>query len=142
MKFRPLVAALALAAATGAGMLTASAQMAPGDSGAGTQLGMQQQNNSGEIGTVTLYRHGSKTQVVLDLKGAPAHAQPAHIHRGHSCDAIDPKPTFPLANVVNGKSSTLVPMSEEKLLSGNYAVNVHASPQNIPHYVSCGALYH
>lgn len=142
MNFRTLAASLALAGALGASPVAAFAQISPGDSGAGTQLGMQQLNNSGEIGTVTLYGHGAKTQVVIDLKGEPAgRSQPAHIHRGHDCASINPKPTYALKNVVNGHSSTLVNAPMARLLSGNYAVNVHLSPQNIPHYVACGALY-
>jgi hypothetical protein len=46
-----------------------------------------------------------------------------------------------LAPVINGVSKTLVHAPESKLLSGNYVVNVHLSPQNIPHYVSCGELH-
>lgn len=142
MNFRTLAASLALAGALGASAVTAFAQISPGDSGAGTQLGMQQLNNSGEIGTVALYAHGANTQVVIDLKGEPeGRSQPAHIHRGKDCATLDPKPAYPLKDVVNGKSSTLVKMPMDKLLSGNYGVNVHLSAKAIPHYVSCGSLY-
>ena len=142
MKFRTLAISLALAGALGFSALAASAQMSPSDSGSGAQLGLQQLNNSGEIGTVTLYPHGANTQVVIDLKGEPAgRSQPAHIHRGKDCDSIDPKPTYVLKDVVNGRSSTSVHAPIAKLLSGNYAVNVHLSAKQISHYVSCGALY-
>ena len=142
MKLRTLAASLALAAALGASSVVALAQMSPADSGSGTQLGIQPLNNSGEIGTVTLYGHGSKTQVVLDIKGEPSGAsQPAHIHRGTDCPTLNPKPTYPLKNVVNGRSSTLVDAPIAKLLSGNYGVNLHQSAKNIAHYVACGMLY-
>lgn len=131
-----LVGALALSSA-------AFAQIGPDDSGSGTKRGISQQNNSGEPGSVTLFKRGEKsTLVVIDLAGeAAGKMQPAHIHRGHSCSTLDPKPAFGLAPVVNGISRTLVKVAESRLLSGNYVVNVHASAQNIPHYVACGELY-
>jgi hypothetical protein len=104
---------------------------------------MSQQNNSGETGTVTLFRRGpSKTLVVLNIQSEPpGRQQPAHIHRGKECSAIDPKPAYGLAPVINGVSRTLVDAPKDKLLSGNYVVNVHASSDNLGHYVSCGELY-
>jgi hypothetical protein len=126
------------------GMASAAiAQIDPDDSGLGTKRGLAQQNNSGEAGTVTLFKRGEhSTLVVVNLAQEPeGRTQPAHIHRGHACDTLDPKPAFGLAPVVNGVSRTLVKVSEARLLSGNYVVNVHSSPQNIPHYVSCGELY-
>ena len=86
------VAATAFAALTG----IALAQGSP----LTVQLG--EQNKSGETGTATITSQGSKTQVVLEMKGAPAEAQPAHIHDG-TCASLDPKPRIPLQNVVNGK---------------------------------------
>ena len=91
----PTVAMAAFAAMTG----IALAQGSP----VTVQLG--EQNKSGETGTATITPQGSKTQVVLQMKGAPAEAQPAHIHDG-TCAALDPKPRIPLQNVTNGKSTT------------------------------------
>jgi hypothetical protein len=141
MKFAIIPSTLALVGMllTAAGA-PVSAQSYPGDSGTGTELGMAAQNASGEVGTVTLFRRGAKTLVVIKLSGAPHGPQPAHVHRG-TCDNLDPKPAFPLTNVVNGRSSTLLPVSIDRLLSGNYSVNVHQSLTNIPRYVSCGHLY-
>ena len=102
---------------------------------------MEQQNNSGEVGEVTLFARGAnRTLVVLDIKGAPPFAQPAHIHRGR-CENLNPVPAYPLHNLVNGRSSTMVNVSENRLLSGNYSVNVHRSTSNLKLYVSCGHLY-
>ena len=113
----------------------------PGDTGAGIRRGMQQQNNSGEVGEVTLFPQGPNTRVVLHIDGEPAgRTQPAHIHRGQTCDNIDPKPAYPLHNVMNGRSSTIVNIPIDRLLSGNYAVNVHSSPTNMTRYVSCGHI--
>jgi hypothetical protein len=143
MSFRSLGFALALAAmicSAGA----AQAQIAPGDTGAGVQLGMLEQNNSGQVGDVTLFPRGNSTLVVIHVHSEPAgHREPAHIHRGQDtmCADINPKPYIVLADVVNGTSRTLVQMPIARLLSGNYDVNVHISAKDIPHYVSCGHLY-
>jgi hypothetical protein len=81
------------------------------------------------------------TLVVLELVGEPSgDHQPAHIHRGKDCDSIDPKPSYPLAPVVNGVSRTIVHAAESKLRSGNYSVNVHADG-HLSRYVACGHLY-
>jgi hypothetical protein len=120
----------------------AGAQIAPNDSGAGTQLGLSEENNSGQTGTVTLFRRGSSsTLVVIALTSEPpGKAEPAHIHRGPDCDTLDPVPTYPLAPVINGVSKTLVKAPADKLLSGNYDVNVHSFVHpNV--YFACGHLY-
>jgi hypothetical protein len=142
MTIRSLALGIAMAAAFGSSATGAFAQIAPDDTGAGTKRGMQEVNNSGQVGTVTLFHRGQSTLVVIELHSVPAgHREPAHIHRGQSCDNIDPKPAFGLAPVVNGVSRTIVHYPEDKLLSGNYSVNVHASDSNLGHYVSCGHLY-
>ena len=119
----------------------AFAQIDPSDAGLGTKLGMQQENNSGQVGTVTLFRRGNRTLVDVRVVDEPqGRREPAHIHRGKECDSLDPKPAFGLAPVVNGHSRTLVEYPESRLLSGNYVVNVH-SASNPAVYVSCGQLY-
>jgi hypothetical protein len=142
MTIRTLTLALALAASAGLAGSGAQAQIAPDDTGAGTKRGIQEVNNSGQVGTVTLFRRGESTLVVIELHSVPAgHREPAHIHRGRDCDNLDPKPAFGLAPVVNGTSRTIVQYPEDKLLSGNYSVNVHASDKDLSHYVACGHLY-
>ena len=98
---------------------------------------LNEQNKSGESGTVTITPQGNKTQIVVELKGAPAAAQPAHIHAG-SCANLDPKPKIPLQNVVNGKSTTVIDMPMSQVMNG--AVNVHKSTEDIKTYVACGDL--
>lgn len=99
------------------------------------QLG--EQNKSGETGTATITPQGSKTQIVLQMKGTPAEAQPAHIHDG-TCAALDPKPRIPLQNVINGKSTTTVDMPMSEVTKG--AINVHKSTSDLNTYVACGDL--
>ncbi len=142
MKFRSIAFGLMMATVLCFASAGAIAQIDPEDSGAGTKLGMQEQSNSGQVGDVTLFQRGQNTLVVINIKSEPrGHREPAHIHRGHSCDDLNPKPAFGLADVVNGWSRTLVQYPMDKLLSGNYVVNAHISATNLPHYVSCGQLY-
>jgi Cu/Zn superoxide dismutase len=97
------------------------------------------QNGSGETGTVTLKPDGDATTVTIALTGAPASAQPAHIHTG-TCAKLDPAPKFPLTNVVAGKSTTTVKEPIAKLTAGGFAVNVHKSTDDLKDYVACGGL--
>src|SRR5919199_3679345 len=87
---------------------------------------MGAQNKSGESGTARLTAEGpDKTRVEISLKGAPKGTpQPAHIHDG-TCAKLDPKPKYPLQNVVEGKSTSTVNASLETITSGKNAINVH-----------------
>ncbi len=102
---------------------------------------MGAQNKSGETGTAKLTAQGAdKTRVEISLKGGPKGVdQPAHIHEG-SCAKLDPKPKQGLENVVDGKSTTVVPMGLADLRKGGLAINVHKSKEDIKTYVSCGDI--
>ena len=102
-------------------------------------------NNSNQSGRATLTDvDGKKTKVIVEIGSGPAGAtpgspQPAHIHTG-AC----PNPgavVYPLKNVVNGRSETMLEVSlltlKEKL---PLAVNVHKSATEAKVYVSCGDL--
>jgi Cu/Zn superoxide dismutase len=98
------------------------------------------QNNSGLKGTATFTPEGDKTRVVLQLSGdASSTPMPAHIHDG-TCAKIDAKPKWPLENVVNGRSTTLVSASVDAILKGDTAINVHKSAADMKTYVACGDL--
>jgi len=141
MKLRSFVFGALVAAPLGLAPAV-QAQISPEDPGVGTKLGMQQVNNSGQVGTVTLFKRGERTLLVINLSSeALGRHEPAHIHRGKSCDRLNPQPAFGLAPVVNGTSRTIVQYPIDRLLSGNYVVNVHASDNQLAHYVSCGHLY-
>jgi hypothetical protein len=62
-----------------------------------------------------------------------------HIHKG-TCANLDPKPTYPLSPVVNGKSETTVNASLDSLEKGGYAINGHKSAQEAKTYVFCGPI--
>jgi hypothetical protein len=99
---------------------------------------MAPQSGSNESGTATLTKAGNDTKVVVNLSNATGQ-QPAHIHKG-SCSNLDPKPTYPLSPVANGKSETVVKASLDDLSKGGYAINVHKSTQDLKTYVSCGEI--
>src|ERR687884_496890 len=100
---------------------------------------MHAQNKSGESGSAKLTPQGAdKTRVEISLKGAPKGTpQPAHIHEG-SCSKLDQKPKYGLENVVDGKSSTVVPAGIDAVRG--MAINVHKSADDIKTYVSCGDI--
>jgi len=133
-----LAALIALALTTSAAL----AQSYPGDTGAGVQRGIQQLNNSGEIGTVTLFGAGTGTHVVVELHGTPGRAQAVKLVRGASCDDLaGGTPAYVLSDVANGHSATLVKATVNKLLSGNYNVVVLASNRANARASACGHLY-
>lgn len=103
-------------------------------------IDLDEQNSSDESGEATLTDVGGQTRVEITLDGASAtSSQPAHIHIG-SC----PNPgaiKYPLVNVVNGRSETMLNISLAALLKQMpLAVNVHKSVAQSNIYVACGNL--
>jgi hypothetical protein len=103
-------------------------------------VNLSSENNSGESGTATLTAMGNQTQVVVKLSGAPATAQPAHIHEGQCGPTLNPVPKFPLADVTNGASTTTVNAKLADLTTGGFAINVHKSAADLTTYVACGNI--
>ncbi|HEV2740411.1 MAG TPA: hypothetical protein VGU66_17765 [Candidatus Elarobacter sp.] len=130
--------ALALLATT-----AASAQSYPDDPGLGTERGIEQVNNSGQVGTLTLFRRGAVTRVVVDLKGTdPGRVQSVRIYRGPSCDDIGTSgPAYFLSDMRNGNSVSTVKAPEDKLLSGNYNLVVFSSNAAGARATACGHIY-
>jgi Cu/Zn superoxide dismutase len=121
----------------------ASAQSYPGDPGVGVERGIEQVNNSGEVGTVTMFNRGAATSVVVDLKGTPeGRVQSVRLYRGPSCDDLGTSgPAYFLNDMKNGRSVSVVKAPESKLLSGNYSVVVFSSNQAGARATACGHLY-
>jgi hypothetical protein len=85
-------------------------------------------------GIARLAPFGKQTRVTIDM--APAGpSQPAHIHAGRcpSVGAIK----YPLTNIANGKSETLVNTTLAELRSTQYAINVHRQPTEPSVYTAC-----
>lgn len=134
------LAALAAAVLTTA---AASAQSYPGDPGVGTERGVEQVNNSGQVGTVTLFNGGTTTRVVVVLHGTlPDRVQSVRIYRGPNCDDLGTAgPAYFLTDMKNGGSRSTVKAPEDKLLSGNYNVIVFSSNAAGARATACGHLY-
>ncbi len=135
-----IAAALALALLT---TTVASAQSYPGDPGVGTERGIEQVNNSGQVGTLTLFRHSATTSVVVDIKGTePGRVQSVRIYRGPSCDDLGTAgPAYFLNDLRDGRSVSSVKAPEEKLLSGNYNLVVFSANKAAARATACGHLY-
>ena len=138
MKLQLLTGIVVLATAAGVAFAQ-DAKKEGKKGGKSVNVRMQAQNDSGETGSAKLTAEGAdKTRVEISLKGAPkGTAQPAHIHEG-SCAKLDPKPKHGLENVVDGKSTTVVPVSLDSVKG--MAINVHKSTSDIKTYVSCGDI--
>ena len=122
----------------------AFAQKAPGGVpiGAGLQRGVMGLNNSGQNGFVTLFSQGGQTRLVTALEGTlPGRVQTVAVQRGKTCDAIAPGMVARSADLVHGLSRGTVPMTEDRLLSGNYVVIVYSNNTPGARMVACGQLY-
>lgn len=98
------------------------------------------QNNSGQSGTATLTDLGDgTTRVVLNLTDIGSASQPVHIHDG-TCATLNPTPKYPLTNLVNGKSETVVKVSLSQLVAQPFAINAHKSAQEVAVYTACGNI--
>ena len=93
-------------------------------------------NDSGVTGTVSFSDLGGKTGVDVEVNAAGNLDMPAHIHPG-TCDNLTPQPKFPLENVKNGSSKTVVPVPIDELFAGNLAVNIHKSNDDLKTYTAC-----
>jgi hypothetical protein len=110
--------------------------------GAGLQRGVESLNNSGQDGFVTLFKAGAATRLVTALEGTLAgRVQTVAIARGKSCDDVQPGIVARSADMVHGMSRGSVPMSEDRLVSGNYVVVVYSSNTPGSRLVACGQLY-
>lgn len=104
-----------------------------------TTFNLEEQNNSGQNGTVVLSEVGNQVQVTINLSNPNSAPEPAHIHIG-SC----PNPgavLHHLSDVVNGTSVTLLDTTLADLNArGALAVNIHKSAAESGIYYSCGNL--
>lgn len=101
---------------------------------------MKEQNGSKQAGTATIVDVDGKAKVTIAVAaGAKEVAQPAHIHIG-ACPAPGAV-AYPLNNVVNGMSETMLAVSTAELLGKlPLAINIHKSADDAKTYVSCGDI--
>ena len=89
-------------------------------------------------GTATLTDLGNgTTRVVLNLASTNPEML-AHIHVD-ACPGVGAV-KYPLANPVNGQSTTIVNASLSEILQNGRSINAHQSPQQGGVYVGCGNL--
>ena len=125
--------------ASGLAVLVALALVACGGAAART-VQLETLNNSGVTGTVTLTETGEgRTRVQVNVEPGDNADMPAHIHPG-SCTNLQPQPKFPLQNVVNGSSTTIVSATLAELTAGDLAVNLHRSNEDLGTYTACADL--
>lgn len=97
------------------------------------------QNGSGETGTATFTQMGADVKVDIALKGAPATAQPAHVHDGTCADLKGP--VYPLTSITGGTSTSMLKgVTIDDLLKTPHAINVHDSAADLGKYVACGNI--
>ncbi len=127
----------ATSAATTAATSAATAAATTASSGsAPLTLTLGPGRDGNQPGTVTLTGMGNQTQVVLNIQpGAAGLAQPAHIHDG-GCPGVGAV-KYPLTNVVDGPSTTVVNVPLSDLLTGNFSINVHKSTSEAGVYLAC-----
>jgi hypothetical protein len=114
-----------------AALLATSLALAACGGGAQAVLEFEMVSDSGVGGTVTISEAGEqRTLVVVDVDPAKHPNMPAHIHPGTCADPV-PQPRFPLQNVVDGMSTTEVPASLDELMSGEAALNLHRSNEDM-----------
>ena len=99
-------------------------------------IALETLNDSGVTGTVAFSDVSGRTRVDVTVDPAGNPDMPAHIHPG-TCAELVPQPKFPLENVRNGTSTTVVPASIAELFAGNLAVNIHKSNDDLKTYTAC-----
>lgn len=99
-------------------------------------IALETLNDSGVTGTVAFSDVNGRTRVDVAVDPAGNPDMPAHIHPG-TCAELVPQPKFPLENVRNGTSTTVVPSSITELFAGNLAVNIHKSNDDLKTYTAC-----
>ncbi len=117
-------------------MLLASSSSAIAQQTISVTIGPGRDEASG-TGTATLTAMGAQTRVVLSV--APTNPEMlAHIHVD-TCPGVGAV-VFPLTNVVNGGSTTMINASLADVLGQGHSINLHRSPADSGIYVGCGNL--
>jgi hypothetical protein len=102
----------------------------------GVVRGIESQNTSGQVGEVSF----NSNSLTVDMKGAGGRAEAVTINRGFQC-SDQPGPVFArLGNLSNGRLTASAPISNDRMLSGNYLVVVHNNTA-ASRAVACGQLY-
>ncbi len=103
------------------------------------ELDLEELNDSGISGTVTLYDAGERTIVEFDVDGAGGD-HPANISTG-VCGDLDPEPAFELEPVdKDGKSLTVVDEKLDTLLESEHAIDMRLAPDQLGTIIACANI--
>ncbi len=131
---------LVVAAMAFIGLSTSGAYAQGAGPGNRVTIQLMEENGSGQTGTAIITgTEDGKIMVTIELSNGTSVAQPVHIHKG-TCANLDPKPAYPLTSLTNGVSDTMVDVSMETLMTGEYAINAHKSAAEASVYVACGNI--
>ena len=104
------------------------------------KLKLYAQNRPGKTGTATLEQVPGGVKIVIKIPGGQNGTQPVHIHPG-TCAKLNPVPTYTLASIVHGSSTTTISgISIGDLLKGAYVIDIHESSADIKRYVACAPI--
>ena len=124
---KPATAAPASAPASGAAMMSAN-------------ITLDTLNGSGVSGAAKIEEEpGGMVKVTIEVTPNGNLKMPAHIHIGQ-CGATLGAVKYPLNDVDNGKSETVVTVKFADLETGGFAVNLHKSAADIKTYTACGNI--
>jgi hypothetical protein len=117
----------------------------------GYELGVEQLNNSGQVGTLTLFNRGPRTSVAVSIPGKLHRAQWIGVYRGYGCplafagvddlNSIATALVYSLKDLRRGSSISTVPLDFNRLVSGNYTVVIFSSNEAGARPTACGHLY-
>lgn len=105
---------------------------------------LQEVNDSGVTGTVTLTAVDGATDVMLQLDGV-VDGNVVHIHRG-TCESYEPDPLAPAGDIVltptgeEGESTTTVDIPLADWLAEETIIHVHAGEREIEDIIVCGDI--
>ncbi|MEO6349961.1 MAG: hypothetical protein ABIP53_04845 [Candidatus Limnocylindrales bacterium] len=123
----PATAAPASAPASGAAMMSAN-------------ITLDTLNGSGVAGAARIEEEdGGVVKVTIEVTPNGNLKMPAHIHVGQ-CGATLGDVKYPLSDVDNGRSETVVSVKFADLETGGFAINLHKSADDIETYTACGNI--
>ena len=102
----------------------------------GVVRGLESQNSSGQVGEVLFHARS----LSVDIKGTGGKPEAVTVNRSFQCSDRPGAIVANLGMLSNGKLSASAPISNDRLLSGNYVVVVHNNGPTA-RSVACGQLY-
>ena len=136
-----LVATACSAASTSAPVSSApSSAPASGTPMMSANITLDTLNASGVSGAAKIEEEeGGMVKVTIEVTPNGNLKMPAHIHAGQ-CGATLGDVVYPLNDVDNGKSETVVSVKFVDLETGGFAINLHKSADDITTYTACGNI--